>query len=162
MACSNINRVHRHPWGLGHGALSARLPPSLNIHDLIMLSLLHNIHPQNCADSPQGYVGTLEFESTYTFLTPWQAFRVALVVPSGANKRTLGWPKVNSSIVEFIHSLIQAKDSEKLFAPSTPHFTRAAHLPHPSPKRARLWGMHWHHIDWRLVGCTLRFTFQTV
>ena len=29
-----------------------------------------------------------------------------------------------------------------LYPPSTPHLTRAAHLPHPSPKRARLWGVY--------------------
>ena len=34
-----------------------------------------------------------------------------------------------------------------LYPPSTPHLTRAAHLPHPSPKRARLWGVHWHRTD---------------
>jgi len=43
-----------------------------------------------------------------------------------------------------------------LYPPSTPHFTRAAHLPHPSPKRARLWGVHWHRTDWCLLGCTPR------
>ena len=31
------------------------------------------------------------------------------------------------------------------YPPSTPHFTSAAHLPHPSPSRARLLGVHWHH-----------------
>jgi len=32
---------------------------------------------------------------------------------------------------------------------------RAAHLPHSSLKRARLWGVHWHRIVWRLIGWTL-------
>jgi len=27
-----------------------------------------------------------------------------------------------------------------------------------SPKRASLWGVHWHRTGWRLVGCALRFT----
>jgi len=30
-----------------------------------------------------------------------------------------------------------------LYSLSTPHFKRAAHLPHPSTKTARLWGVHW-------------------
>jgi len=42
------------------------------------------------------------------------------------------------------------------------HFTRAAHLPHPLPKRVRLWGVHWHRTDWRLLGCTPRIHLQTV
>jgi len=47
-----------------------------------------------------------------------------------------------------------------LYPPSTPHFTRAAHLPHPLPKRVRLWGVHWHRTDWRLLGCTPRIIFK--
>ena len=31
-----------------------------------------------------------------------------------------------------------------LYPPSPPHCTSAAHLPHPLPKRVRLWGVHWH------------------
>jgi len=31
-----------------------------------------------------------------------------------------------------------------LYPPSTPHSTRAAHLHHPFPKKARLWGAHCH------------------
>jgi len=49
-----------------------------------------------------------------------------------------------------------------LYPPATPHLARAAHLPHPSPKRARLWGVHWHCTDWRLLGCTPSIHFQTV
>jgi len=49
-----------------------------------------------------------------------------------------------------------------LYPPSTPHFTRAAHPPHPLPKRVRLWGVHWHRTGSRLVGCTLRIHLQTV
>jgi len=56
----------------------------------------------------------------------------------------------------------QASTWPWLYPPSTPHSIRAAHLFHPSPKRACLWGVHWHRTGWRLVGCTLRFTFQTV
>ena len=48
-----------------------------------------------------------------------------------------------------------------LYPPSTPHFTRAAHLPHPLPKRVRLRGVHWHRTGWRLVGCTPRIHLQT-
>jgi len=49
-----------------------------------------------------------------------------------------------------------------LVVPSFNHSTRAAELPHPLPKRARLWGVHWHRTGWRLVGCTLEFHLQTV
>jgi len=42
-----------------------------------------------------------------------------------------------------------------LLHPPTPHFTSAAHLLHPSPRRARLWGVHWHRTGWRLVANTL-------
>jgi len=43
-----------------------------------------------------------------------------------------------------------------LYPPSTPHFTRTAHLPHPLPKRTRFWDVHWHRTDWRLLGYTHR------
>jgi len=49
-----------------------------------------------------------------------------------------------------------------LYPPSTPHFTSAAHLPHPLPTRALLWGVHCQRTGRRLVGCTLRFCLQTV
>ena len=49
-----------------------------------------------------------------------------------------------------------------LYPPETFHFTRADHLPLPSPKSTRLWGVHRHRTGWRLVGRTLRFTLQTV
>jgi len=45
--------------------------------------------------------------------------------------------------------------------PSTPHFTRAVHLPHPSSKRARVWGVHWHRTGRHLLGCTLSLSLQT-
>ena len=48
-----------------------------------MLSLLNNIHSQNRADSPQGYVGALEFESTHPLHTLFgKLSQMALVVPS--------------------------------------------------------------------------------
>ena len=93
-----------------------------------MLSLLNNIHSQNRADSPQGYAGALEFESTHPLHTPLG--------------KLSKWPW--------------------LYPPSTPHFIRTAHLLHPLPKSARLWGVHWHRIGRRLVGCTLRIHLQTV
>ena len=49
-----------------------------------------------------------------------------------------------------------------LYPPSTPHFTCTAHLPHPLPKSARLWGVYWHRACWRLLVCTLRTYLQTV
>ena len=48
-----------------------------------MLSLLNNIHSQNRADSPQGYVGALKFESTHPLHAPLgKLSQMALVVPS--------------------------------------------------------------------------------
>jgi len=48
-----------------------------------------------------------------------------------------------------------------LYPPETPHFTHNAHLPHSSPQRVHLRGVHKHRIGWRLVGRTLKFTLQT-
>jgi len=49
-----------------------------------------------------------------------------------------------------------------MYPPSTPHFTRTAHLPCLLPKRVCLWGVHWHRKGWRLVGCTLKIHVLTV
>jgi len=50
------------------------MPLSLNVHYEIMLSLLDNIYFRNRADSPQGYVRALEFESTHPLPTPLASF----------------------------------------------------------------------------------------
>jgi len=49
-----------------------------------------------------------------------------------------------------------------LYPSSTLHFTRAAHLTQPSPKRACLWDVHWHRTGWCLVGIPFTYTLQTV
>ena len=73
-----------------------------------------------------GRISTSELDSQ-----PWHFTKNRIKIPSPDN--SLGWT---------------------LYPPSTPHITlaRAAHLPHPLPKRVRLWGVLWHRTSWRLVG----------